>query len=77
MVAIGVSYLIFEERLLSKSKLAGDSTVPADNALSRSLTGIQVSHFEISPMTCFLTDADWARYPSHDHHKVERLVPAS
>lgn len=51
MVVIGVSYLIFEKKLLSKSKLTGDSTLPADNTLSRSLTGIQVNHFEIGPMT--------------------------
>ncbi len=43
MVTVGVLYLIFEKKLLSKSKLVGDSIEPADNALSRSLTGIQVS----------------------------------
>lgn len=42
MAAIGVAYLIFEKELLTKSKLAGDSTAPADNHLSRSLIGIQV-----------------------------------
>jgi GPI ethanolamine phosphate transferase 1 len=47
MVAIGVLYLIFEKKLLSTSKLAGDSTAPADNALSRSLVGIQVRYSEI------------------------------
>ena len=47
MVAIGVLYLVFEKKLLSKSKLAGDSTSPADNALSRSLVGIQVRYSEI------------------------------
>lgn len=48
MVAIGVLYLVFEKKFLSKSKLAGDSTAPADNALSRSLIGIQVSYLKIS-----------------------------
>jgi phosphatidylinositol glycan class N len=43
MLAIGVLYLIFEEKLLSKSKIAEDSTAPADNTLSRALIGIQVS----------------------------------
>jgi len=42
MAAIGVAYLLFENRLLKKSKLASDSTAPADNSLSRSLIGIQV-----------------------------------
>jgi phosphatidylinositol glycan class N len=42
MVAIGVLYLIFEKKLLVKSKLVGDSTTPADNVLSRSLVGVQV-----------------------------------
>jgi hypothetical protein len=36
MIAIGVIYLTFEKRLLSKSGLAGD------NVLSRSLVGVQV-----------------------------------
>jgi len=43
MVAIGVLYLIFEKKLLAKSRLAGDSTEVADNSLSRSLIGAQVS----------------------------------
>jgi phosphatidylinositol glycan class N len=47
MVAIGASYLIFEKKVLSKSKLAGDSAAPADNALSRSLIGIQVRYRKI------------------------------
>jgi phosphatidylinositol glycan class N len=42
MVVVGVSYLIFEKKLLSKSKLAGDSTSLADKVLSRSLIGMQV-----------------------------------
>jgi phosphatidylinositol glycan class N len=42
MVAIGVLYLAFESKLLSKSKLPGDSTAPADNKLSRALLGVQV-----------------------------------
>jgi phosphatidylinositol glycan class N len=42
MVLIGLLYLIFEKRVLAKTALAGDSTTPADNALSRSLIGIQV-----------------------------------
>jgi GPI ethanolamine phosphate transferase 1 len=46
MVAIGVSYLIFEKKLLSNLKLPGDSTRAADNALSRMLIGIQVSYLE-------------------------------
>lgn len=43
MVAVGVLYLIFEKKLLSKSKLPGDSTEAANNSLSRSLIGAQVS----------------------------------
>ncbi|KAL3418347.1 phosphatidylinositolglycan class N [Phlyctema vagabunda] len=42
MVAVGVLYLVFEKSLLAKSRLAGDSTSPADNALSRSLIGVQI-----------------------------------
>ncbi|KAG0649183.1 GPI ethanolamine phosphate transferase 1 [Hyphodiscus hymeniophilus] len=42
MAAIGIIYLAFEKRLLAKSGLAGDSTAPADNALSRSLVGVQI-----------------------------------
>jgi hypothetical protein len=42
MTAIGVIYLTFEKKLLAKSRLAGDSTAPADNVLSRSLVGVQV-----------------------------------
>jgi phosphatidylinositol glycan class N len=48
MLAIGVLYLIFEEKLLSKSKIAEDSTAPADNTLSRALIGIQVSCSDIA-----------------------------
>jgi hypothetical protein len=76
MVAIGVCYLVFEKKLLSKSKLAGDSTAPADNTLSRSLIGIQVSCLG-SAHDMFLTSVDWPHYPSHDRHKVKRTVPAS
>ncbi|CZT03825.1 probable GPI ethanolamine phosphate transferase 1 [Rhynchosporium graminicola] len=42
MVAIGIAYLIFEKQLLQKTKLPGDSTVPAEDSLSRSLIGIQI-----------------------------------
>lgn len=42
MVVIGITYLVFEKKLLTKSKLASDSTAPADDNLSRSLVGIQV-----------------------------------
>jgi phosphatidylinositol glycan class N len=42
MALIGVLYLIFEKKLLVKTVLAGDSSAPADNILSRSLIGIQV-----------------------------------
>ncbi|KAH8783628.1 GPI ethanolamine phosphate transferase-like protein [Hyaloscypha finlandica] len=42
MVTIGVLYLVFEKKLLSKSKVARDSTAPGDNALSRTLVGIQI-----------------------------------
>ncbi|PVH83353.1 PigN-domain-containing protein [Cadophora sp. DSE1049] len=42
MVAIGISYLIFQKQLLQSSKLSGDSTKPADDSLSRSLIGIQI-----------------------------------
>ena len=42
MVVVGVIYLVFEKGLLAKSQLAGDSTAPGDNILSRSLIGVQV-----------------------------------
>lgn len=42
MAAIGIIYLVFEKKLLAKSGLAGDSTAPAENLLSRSLVGVQV-----------------------------------
>lgn len=42
MVAVGILYLVFEQSLLAKSKLCGDSTAPADNSLSRALVGVQV-----------------------------------
>jgi len=47
MVAVGVLYLVLEQRLLSKSKMAGDSTAPADNTLSRGLIGVQVGYLDI------------------------------
>lgn len=43
MAAIGILYLVFEKKVLTKSKLPGDSTAPADNILSRALVGVQVS----------------------------------
>ena len=42
MAIVGVLYLIFENKILSKTKLAGDSAAPAHNTLSRTLIGIQV-----------------------------------
>jgi phosphatidylinositol glycan class N len=42
MAAIGILYLVFEKKILTTSKLAGDSTAPADNVLSRVLVGAQV-----------------------------------
>lgn len=42
MVTIGVLYLIFEKKLLKKSRLPSDSATPADNTLSRSLIGVQI-----------------------------------
>jgi GPI ethanolamine phosphate transferase 1 len=42
MAVIGILYLVFEKKLLLKSKLSKDSTAPADNTLSRSLIGVQV-----------------------------------
>ena len=42
MAIVGVLYLIFESKILSKTKLAGDSAAPAHNTLSRTLIGIQV-----------------------------------
>lgn len=42
MVIIGVLYLIFEKKLLTTSKMKGDSTKTADNSLSRSLIGLQI-----------------------------------
>jgi len=75
MVAIGVSYLIFEKKMLLESKLAEDSAAPADNALSRSLIGIQV-RFARSAYTTLLTKIDRPHYPGHDRHTVKRIVPA-
>ena len=49
MAAIGVIYLTFEKKLLAKSKLAGYSTAPADNVLSRSLVGVQVGMHSSAP----------------------------
>ena len=49
MAAIGVIYLTFEKKLLAKSKLAGYSTAPADNVLSRSLVGVQVRMHSSAP----------------------------
>lgn len=42
MVTVGILYLVLEKKVLVKSKLPGDSTVSADNTLSRSLIGVQV-----------------------------------
>ncbi|KAH7391466.1 GPI ethanolamine phosphate transferase-like protein [Cadophora sp. MPI-SDFR-AT-0126] len=42
MVVIGIAYLIFQQQLLQRSKLSGDSTKPAVDSLSRSLIGVQV-----------------------------------
>lgn len=47
MVAIGVLYLMFEQKLLQKSLLPGDTSAPADNSLSRSLIGAQVSYSRV------------------------------
>jgi len=51
MVVIGISYLLFEKKLLAKSKVARDSITPANNTLSRSLIGLQVrfSIYLVSP----------------------------
>lgn len=42
MLVIGVTYLVFEKKILARSALNGDTTVPADNILSRVLIGVQV-----------------------------------
>ncbi|EKD19777.1 uncharacterized protein L3040_001878 [Drepanopeziza brunnea f. sp. 'multigermtubi'] len=42
MAAIGVAYLIFEEKLLYKAEPVGASTEPAKNSLSRALIGAQI-----------------------------------
>ena len=42
MALIGVLYLVFEKKLLVKSKMRGDSTLPGDNSISRALVGVQV-----------------------------------
>lgn len=47
MALIGVLYLIFEKRLLKRVSLAGDSSASVDDALSRSLIGIQVSFAQL------------------------------
>jgi phosphatidylinositol glycan class N len=51
MVLVGVVYLLFEKSLLQRSKMAGDSTAPADNSISRALIGVQVITRFI-PATC-------------------------
>jgi phosphatidylinositol glycan class N len=55
MVVIGILYLIFEKKLLLKSKLSGGSTAPADNTLSRSLIGVQVRLSKSGKFHLFLT----------------------
>lgn len=47
MVLVGIIYLVFEKKILVRSKMDGDSTAPADNLLSRTLIGIQVSVYRI------------------------------
>lgn len=42
MVVIGCLYLVFEKKLLAKTKLPGETTEVADNTLSRQLIGVQV-----------------------------------
>lgn len=42
MTFVGIIYLVFEKRILSKTKLEGDSTAPADDLISRTLVAIQV-----------------------------------
>lgn len=58
MVVIGIAYLVFQKQLLQRSKLSGDSTKPAEDNLSRSLIGVQVSRIRSSART-FLMDVDW------------------
>ena len=53
MAAIGVVYLAFEKKLLKQSALAGDSTAPAQNLLSRSLVGVQVRNCSHPRQNCF------------------------
>ena len=53
MAAIGVIYLMFEKKLLAKSGLAGDSTLPAEEVLSRSLVGVQVRNVFIRAKIVF------------------------
>lgn len=48
MALVGIVYLVFEKRILVKSRMAGDSTKPADDLLSRILVGIQVCRLHIS-----------------------------
>lgn len=48
MVVIGLAYLVFEEKLLSRTKLAVNSTEHAENGLSRALIGAQVSDWRCS-----------------------------
>lgn len=42
MTFVGIIYLVFEKRILSKTRMADDSTAPADDLLSRTLVAIQV-----------------------------------
>lgn len=67
MVAVGVLYLAFEKILLAKYKMAGDSTAPADNLLSRSLIGAQVSKNRIHwpRLRILIFRIDWIDCPIH------------
>ncbi len=46
MVAVGISYLIYQKKIIANSRSKLESTVPAQNGLSRALIGVQVGkHF--------------------------------
>jgi len=78
MVAIGIIYLIFEDRLLADfSGSAGSKLQTKDNILSRALIGAQVSrhHFNIS-FTLPNVMTDGAYYPRHDYHSLYCLIIA-
>lgn len=73
MVAVGILYLVFEDKLLADfSGSPKPRTEPKANGLSRALIGVQVSRFLLmlyhlgSPNN----DLDWSYHSRHDRHSI-------